>query len=51
MAQQAKNPTYSVCEDVGLVPGLAQCVKDPTLPKLWHRSQIRLRFHTAVAVA
>ena len=31
VAQKAKNPT-SICEDMGLIPGLAQCVKDPALP-------------------
>ena len=52
MAQQAKNPT-SIHEDVGLIPDLTQCVKDPgiatkcdiscrcswnlALPWLWHR--------------
>ena len=34
MARQVKNPT-SVHEDVGLIPGLAQWVKDPVLPWLW----------------
>ena len=32
MVQWVKNPT-SVCEDVGLVPGLSQWVKDPALPQ------------------
>ena len=26
--------------DAGLIPGLAQWVKDLVLPKLWHRSQV-----------
>ena len=30
VAQQFKNPT-SIYEDVGLIPGLAQWVKDPVL--------------------
>ena len=31
VAQQVKNPT-SIHEDVGLIPGLAQEVKDQALP-------------------
>ena len=30
------NPT-SLHEDVGLIPSLAQCLKDPVLPWLWYR--------------
>ena len=32
VAQQVKNPT-SMHEDVGLIPGLSQWVKDPVLPR------------------
>ena len=31
VAQQLVHPT-SIYEDVGLIPGLTQCVKDPALP-------------------
>ena len=38
-------------EVVGLILSLAQWVKDPALPELWYRSQMRLGSHVAVALA
>ena len=32
------------CQGEGAIPSPTQWVKDPVLPKLWHRSQLRLRF-------
>ena len=63
LEQWVKNPEWDSCcglvetnqnsthEVVGSTPDLAQWVKDPALLELWCRSQMCLRFHTAVAVA
>ena len=50
LSQQVRNPTR-FHEDVGPIPGPAQWVKDPALPELWTRSQMRLGSGIAVAVA
>ena len=41
VAQHVRNPT-SIHEGVGLIPSLAQWIKDPALPQLQHRSQTRM---------
>ena len=52
MVQQVKNPT-SVHENVGSIPGLAQCVKGSSMccHTLWCRSEMRLGSLIAKAVA
>ena len=49
MAPQVKNMT-SILEDVGLIPGLAQWVKDPAWLQASAGSQTRLGSHVAMAV-
>ena len=41
-----------LCEEAGLIPGLAQCIKDPTLLQaVAYSSQMWLESRVAVAVA
>ena len=47
-AQQVKNLT-SVHEDVGSIPGLTQ-LRIQGCCELWHKSQMWLKSHVAVAV-
>ena len=41
----------SIYEDVGLLPGLAQGVKDPCYRELWRKLQTWLGSYVAMAVA
>lgn len=41
---QWDNNLACLCGGAGLIPSLAQWVKDMALPQLWHRSQLWIRF-------
>ena len=43
MAQRVETQHF-LCEDMGLIPGLTQWIKDRLLPWWWRRSQLQLHF-------
>ena len=43
MAQRVETQHF-LCEDMGLIPGLTQWIKDRLLPWWWRRSQLQLQF-------
>ena len=44
MAQWVSNNLACLCGGADAIPGLAQWVKGPVLPKVWRKLQVQLRF-------